>query len=105
MRNSLNYYVLIIFFCLTEFPSLQKVLMDSELPTLVVKMSTCDSESFVRATAIKCLQEMIQVEEIWNNALKSEDLPVSCLYLHGLTESKCNSHSIKIIIKIAAQNA
>ncbi|XP_008197118.1 uncharacterized protein LOC100141760 isoform X11 [Tribolium castaneum] len=58
-----------------EFPSLQKVLMDSELPTLVVKMSTCDSESFVRATAIKCLQEMIQVEEIWNNALKSEDLP------------------------------
>ncbi|XP_008197115.1 uncharacterized protein LOC100141760 isoform X9 [Tribolium castaneum] len=59
----------------SEFPSLQKVLMDSELPTLVVKMSTCDSESFVRATAIKCLQEMIQVEEIWNNALKSEDLP------------------------------
>ncbi|XP_044272396.1 uncharacterized protein LOC123016210 isoform X4 [Tribolium madens] len=59
----------------TKFPSLQKVLMDSELPTLVVKMSTCDSESFVRATAIKCLQEMIQVEEIWNNALKSEDLP------------------------------
>ncbi|XP_008197121.1 uncharacterized protein LOC100141760 isoform X13 [Tribolium castaneum] len=58
-----------------KFPSLQKVLMDSELPTLVVKMSTCDSESFVRATAIKCLQEMIQVEEIWNNALKSEDLP------------------------------
>jgi hypothetical protein len=63
-------------FCL-EFPSLQKVLMDSELPTLVVKMSTCDGESFVRATAIKCLQEMIQVEEIWNNALKSEDLSVS----------------------------
>ncbi|XP_044272398.1 uncharacterized protein LOC123016210 isoform X6 [Tribolium madens] len=59
----------------SKFPSLQKVLMDSELPTLVVKMSTCDSESFVRATAIKCLQEMIQVEEIWNNALKSEDLP------------------------------
>jgi hypothetical protein len=57
-----------------KFPSLQKVLMDSELPTLVVKMSTCDGESFVRATAIKCLQEMIQVEEIWNNALKSEDL-------------------------------
>ncbi|XP_063917692.1 uncharacterized protein LOC135133272 isoform X12 [Zophobas morio] len=58
----------------TKFPSLQKVLMDSELPTLVVKMSTCDGESFVRATAIKCLQEMIQVEEIWNNALKTEDL-------------------------------
>ncbi|KAJ3644738.1 hypothetical protein Zmor_022445 [Zophobas morio] len=57
-----------------KFPSLQKVLMDSELPTLVVKMSTCDGESFVRATAIKCLQEMIQVEEIWNNALKTEDL-------------------------------
>ncbi|XP_063917688.1 uncharacterized protein LOC135133272 isoform X9 [Zophobas morio] len=58
----------------SKFPSLQKVLMDSELPTLVVKMSTCDGESFVRATAIKCLQEMIQVEEIWNNALKTEDL-------------------------------
>ena len=59
--------------------------MDSELPTLVVKMSTCDGESFVRATAIKCLQEMIQVEEIWNNALKTEDLSVS-LTIEGESE-------------------
>ncbi|XP_008197113.1 uncharacterized protein LOC100141760 isoform X6 [Tribolium castaneum] len=74
-RASLDVVLTMSQMSLNKFPSLQKVLMDSELPTLVVKMSTCDSESFVRATAIKCLQEMIQVEEIWNNALKSEDLP------------------------------
>lgn len=68
---------LVVFFFLLEFPSLQRVLLDSELPSLVVKMSSCDGESFVRGTAIKCLQKMIQVEDIFRNVLESEDLWVS----------------------------
>lgn len=69
-----------------EFPSLQRVLLDSELPSLVVKMSSCDGESFVRSTAIKCLQKMIQVDEIWKNVLQSENLSVNKKLLSFISE-------------------
>lgn len=60
-----------------EFQSFQTMVLDSNLPSFMVKMSTEDNESFVRASAIKCLQEMIKVPAFWNNVLESVNLPVS----------------------------
>lgn len=64
------------FFCL-EFPSFQTMLLDSGLLPIIVSMATSDSESFVRASAIKCLTQMIKVPAFWNQVLQSERIPVS----------------------------
>lgn len=47
---------------------------------MIVTMTMHDSSGFVRATAIKCLQEMIQVQEIWSQLLVNQELPVSFCY-------------------------
>lgn len=59
-----------------EFLSFQKMILDTDLLSLVVTMSISDSESFVRASAIKCLQEMIIVREFWTPILENKSLPV-----------------------------
>ena len=59
----------------TKFPSFQNMLINSNLITTTVNMSTSDSEGYVRASAIKCLQEMIKVNEFWNPILAQCQLP------------------------------
>lgn len=57
------------------------MLLESGLISVVVSMATSDSESFVRASAIKCLQAMIKVPAFWTNVLDLQDIPVSFLHL------------------------
>ncbi|KRT83220.1 HEAT domain-containing protein, partial [Oryctes borbonicus] len=73
--SALEILVTISMFAYSKFPSFQKVIIDSDLITLVVTMAVSDSESFVRASAIKCLQEMIKVNEFWNPTLTQQHLP------------------------------
>ncbi|XP_060521915.1 uncharacterized protein LOC132699297 [Cylas formicarius] len=49
----------------TRYPSFQKILLDAGLPQLILEMALKDGESFVRATALRCLQESILVPTIW----------------------------------------
>ncbi|XP_066260764.1 uncharacterized protein [Euwallacea similis] len=48
-----------------RFPAHKNVLLKAGLPQLLVQMALNDSEFYVRATAFKCLQELIQIDEIW----------------------------------------
>lgn len=59
-----------------EFPSFQKIVLDTQLPSLVVKIVLKDEEFFVRTTALKCLQEMCQVEDFWTNITAKHELNV-----------------------------
>ncbi|GJQ72358.1 hypothetical protein Trydic_g3443 [Trypoxylus dichotomus] len=73
--SALEILITISTFACSKFPSFQKVIIDSDLITLVVTMAVSDSESFVRASATKCLQEMIKVNEFWNPTLIQQHLP------------------------------
>lgn len=64
-----------------KYPSYQGMLINMEIVQLTLTMSCSDSEAFVRASAIKCLQEMIQVKAIWTNILVNEDLPNKMIYI------------------------
>ncbi|CAH2003808.1 unnamed protein product [Acanthoscelides obtectus] len=48
-----------------KFPSYRKVIQEAEFPSMVIRLAKKDSEAFVRASALKCLKEMIQVEDFW----------------------------------------
>lgn len=73
--SALEILLTISTFSYSKFPSFQRVITESDLITLVVTMAISDSESFVRASAIKCLQEMSKVNEFWNPTLIQHDLP------------------------------
>ncbi|KAI4456511.1 brca1-associated atm activator 1 [Holotrichia oblita] len=73
--SALEILITISTFACSKFPSFQRVIIDSDLITLVVSMAVSDSESFVRASAIKCLQEMIKVNDFWNPILIQQQLP------------------------------
>ncbi|KAJ8977091.1 hypothetical protein NQ317_003645 [Molorchus minor] len=57
-----------------NFPSFKKIVLDAQLPSLILKMALNDGEAFVRATAVKCLQEIVQVPEFWSDLLKCGDV-------------------------------
>lgn len=56
----------------TEFPSFQDIVLRAKLPNLVLDMCTNDNQSFVRASALKCLQEIIKVNNLWATIDKQE---------------------------------
>ncbi|KAJ8953909.1 hypothetical protein NQ318_019149 [Aromia moschata] len=57
--------------CTISTSERKKVVLDAELPSLILKMSVSDGEPFVRATALRCLQEMVQIQEFWCDLTKS----------------------------------
>ncbi|XP_023311983.1 uncharacterized protein LOC108911272 [Anoplophora glabripennis] len=57
-----------------KFPSFRNIVLDADLPSLILKMALLDGESFVRATAVKCLQEMVKLQAFWNNLLESSNV-------------------------------
>lgn len=59
-----------------EFPAFQKLVKDDHLCQLTVVLAVDDSESFVRASAIKCITSMIKVPYFWNQCLELEELTV-----------------------------
>ncbi|CAG9824587.1 unnamed protein product [Phaedon cochleariae] len=50
----------------TKFSSFGERVVANEFPTSILLMATRDGNSFVRATSLKCLQEMTKVDELWN---------------------------------------
>jgi hypothetical protein len=61
----------------TEFPAFQEHVLENELCPLVLVLAMDDSESYVRASAIKCLCAMVRVQRFWTDCLASQDMPVS----------------------------
>lgn len=60
-----------------EFPAFQNLILEPELLETIVSMITTDQESYVRATAMTCLSELVKVQELWENKLRSKQLTVS----------------------------
>ncbi|KAF7267539.1 hypothetical protein GWI33_019245 [Rhynchophorus ferrugineus] len=54
----------------TRFPAFKNILLKAELPQLVLQMALHDGEYYVRASALKCIQELIPINEIWELYLK-----------------------------------
>lgn len=71
-------YVLFLWKSL-EFPAHRSILLDAELPQLVLQMALHDGEFYVRATAFKCLHELIQISEIWSVLINGGQFLVSNL--------------------------
>lgn len=71
-------------FSVVEFPSFRDIVLDADLPSLILKMVFVDGEAFVRATAVKCLQQMVKVEAFWGNLLKNGNVYVSNSFSYGL---------------------
>lgn len=57
-----------------EFQSFQKVLAVFNLCTLVLNVSLQDEQSFVRASAIKCLTQLVKIHAFWKDHLESQDI-------------------------------
>lgn len=70
------------FFFYIEFPSFQDILLQEKFATLIVNMSTDDPESKVRASALKCLQEMVQNSLLWSERLEEHEVPVSFYFTY-----------------------
>lgn len=76
-------YVLFLILTSLEFPAHRSILLDAELPQLVLQMALHDGEFYVRATAFKCLHELIQISEIWNVLINGDQFLVSTFYYLG----------------------
>ncbi|XP_075230769.1 integrator complex assembly factor Brat1 isoform X2 [Lycorma delicatula] len=57
-----------------KFPAFQNLLLESNFPSAIISMVECDEESYVRASAIICLQKMVQVKRLWEEALFDKNL-------------------------------
>lgn len=51
------------------------------MPTIVYEMAKHDSEPYVRASAYKCLSQMVPINSIWENGLSQLDMVVRIGYL------------------------
>lgn len=59
----------------TKYPAYQDMLLETNLPSLIVAIAEGDSESYVRASAIRALSAMIKIKKLWDQNLNSHDIP------------------------------
>ncbi|XP_063240343.1 uncharacterized protein LOC134541106 isoform X2 [Bacillus rossius redtenbacheri] len=57
------------------FPSFQELVLESGLCELALAAAAGDGESYVRASALKCLGTMVRVPRLWDACLASRELP------------------------------
>ncbi|KAJ8916096.1 hypothetical protein NQ315_004462 [Exocentrus adspersus] len=84
-----------------KFPSFRDTVLDADLTSLVLKMALHDGESFVRATAVKCLQQMVKVQDFWDNLLKCENVQEKIIQiLQNETEGIVRSEAATLLVDI-----
>lgn len=59
-----------------EFLSFQDLLQQQDFPALILNLCQQDPKSFVRASALKCLQQMIRSAVLWKEFFEQQQLPV-----------------------------
>lgn len=57
-----------------KMPAFQPLLLENDLPNVLISVVQNDSEPYVRASALSCLTYMVQVESVWNSVLKEKSL-------------------------------
>lgn len=71
-----NFYYSLFCFLFAEYPLFQDLILDNKLCELVIHLALNDAESYVCASATKCLTAMVQVDRLWNEELRDKDLVV-----------------------------
>ncbi|KAM8703463.1 hypothetical protein ACLKA7_008138 [Drosophila subpalustris] len=64
-----------------KFPAFQRFLIDVKIPPIVYEMAKHDSDPYVRASAYKCLSEMVSINSIWEDGLSQLDLVDHLLFV------------------------
>ncbi|KAL1116333.1 hypothetical protein AAG570_005828 [Ranatra chinensis] len=57
-----------------KFPAFQSLLIDNDLPRVVVSIATGDSEPYVRASGLAALCQMVKIQHIWDSALYNQKI-------------------------------
>ncbi|EDW84549.1 uncharacterized protein Dwil_GK13078 [Drosophila willistoni] len=65
----------------SKFPAFQQFLIDAKIPPIVYEMAKNDSESYVRASAFKCLAKMVSINALWEHGLSQMDMVDHLLYV------------------------
>ncbi|XP_063240238.1 uncharacterized protein LOC134541035 isoform X2 [Bacillus rossius redtenbacheri] len=65
------------------FPSFQELVLESGLCELALAAAAGDGESYVRASALKCLGTMVRVPRLWDACLASRELPSMMVSILG----------------------
>lgn len=60
----------------TEFPAFQQHIISNGLCPIVVQIAQHDAEFYVRASALACLCQMVQLNSYWEQCTSSENLTV-----------------------------
>ncbi|XP_037911525.1 uncharacterized protein LOC119651808 isoform X2 [Hermetia illucens] len=76
-----------------KFPAFQEYILDSGICPVIWSMAKNDLEPYVRASALKCLNQMTQINLIWENCLSQYDimdhlLKVSCVEPEGIVRKE-----------------
>lgn len=82
-------------FLLVEFPSFQIIVLQEKLPKLVTEICTSDNQSTVRASALKCLQEMIVVPVFWFQALDNVEILVILAFIKRFATTQFTLHFLQ----------
>uniref|UniRef100_A0A1A9ZPU6 Uncharacterized protein n=1 Tax=Glossina pallidipes TaxID=7398 RepID=A0A1A9ZPU6_GLOPL len=81
-----------------KFPAFQQFLHDFKLCSIVSDMLRNDSETYVRASALKCLSKMVAINVIWENNLNGHEL-IDYLFfiLSNESEGLVRKESVKVL--------
>ncbi|KAL9873266.1 LOW QUALITY PROTEIN: uncharacterized protein ACN2A1_014378 [Glossina fuscipes fuscipes] len=81
-----------------KFPAFQQFLHDFKLCSIVSDMLRNDSETYVRASALKCLSKMVVINVIWENNLNGHEL-IDYLFfiLSNESEGLVRKESVKVL--------
>ncbi|XP_017142330.1 uncharacterized protein LOC108155781 [Drosophila miranda] len=84
-----------------KFPAFQQFLIDAKIPPIVYEMAKNDSESYVRASAFKCLSQMVSINLLWENCLSQLDLVDHLLYvLYRDNDDLVRAEAVNTLMKI-----
>ncbi|XP_044733633.1 uncharacterized protein LOC123296236 [Chrysoperla carnea] len=84
-----------------KFPAFQKLLLNNNLCTIILDKAINDSESYVRAMALKCITSMVKIDTFWNKVLEQENLLDKTInILKNETEGIVRREAVAVITEI-----
>lgn len=84
-----------------KYPAFQKFLTEHWMCRIVYDMAKNDSEPYVRASALKCISELVAIDDIWELDLCKQNLP-DHLYdvLHNDSEGIVRKEALSTLTKL-----
>lgn len=97
-------YELIISLSSPEFPPFQKHILDSGICPIVYSLAQNDGESYVRASALSCLAEMVSIPLFWEGCLGQLDIvPYLMTVLYTESEGVVRKEGVCLLTAIYEQ--